>query len=279
MRRLSRYARRGEGAQGVIEFALIITALLLVFLGTVDFSRFLYYQTAIDNAVRVGAESTINHCYSHSACGSSATATTADDALWSTYCEAKAYITLLPSYTQATTGAPSSGPCALPPGQTLSNGTIAGDVCSAGCSAGAGSNCVYDDCVRWYACANSGFSDNLADGTCVAQIGNVISGVLLTSSVCTAGGSPPSAYGGVVVTLGTATYCRSGLATPSSTGAEGAGAYVDAGYKFSPIAFVISAFFPGKTCWSAASSGSAWPADSASQNHHTICAESVGRVS
>jgi len=53
-----------ENAQGVIEFALMLTVLMLLFLGTVEFSRFLYYDNAIRNAARVGVETGMKHCAS-----------------------------------------------------------------------------------------------------------------------------------------------------------------------------------------------------------------------
>jgi hypothetical protein len=272
----ARFVRRGEGAQGVIEFALILTVLMLVFLGTVDFSRAFYYQTGVDNGARVAAEAAINHCYSHSSCGAVSTASTVDDVLWSAYCEAKQYLTLKPTYAANSTKAPSTGVCALPPGQTLSSGAIIGDACATGCSGGSGANCTYDTCVKWYTCASSGFSDNLSDGTCVAAIGSVLSGVALTSAICTSTSAAPTGYSGSIVTIGGASYCKSGTASPSSTGAQGAGVYIDAGYNFQPISFVISAFFTSHSCWFASS---AWSADSQSQNKHTLCGESAGRVS
>ena len=39
-----------EGAQSVVEFALLAMVLLIIFAGVVDFSRFMYFQTAVDNA-------------------------------------------------------------------------------------------------------------------------------------------------------------------------------------------------------------------------------------
>ena len=71
MRRLKTYFRGDEEAQGVIEFAIIATALLLMFLGTVDFSRFMYYDTAITSAARVGASLGTNACLTPDLCGRS----------------------------------------------------------------------------------------------------------------------------------------------------------------------------------------------------------------
>jgi hypothetical protein len=40
----------------------LITMPVLVFSGTVDFSRFMYFNTAVAEAARVGAETAIGHC-------------------------------------------------------------------------------------------------------------------------------------------------------------------------------------------------------------------------
>jgi hypothetical protein len=80
------YARmhRDEGAQGLIEFAILASALMILFLGTVDFSRFLYFDNAIRSAARVGAETAGNHCMP--SCGQ--TLTTVDFVVQSAACEA-----------------------------------------------------------------------------------------------------------------------------------------------------------------------------------------------
>lgn len=82
-------ARRGndESAQGVVEFAFLIVVLMLMFLGVVDFSRFMYYDTAIRNAARVGAEVAGNYC-NIPGCGSQTSPTTDDYVMQATYCEA-----------------------------------------------------------------------------------------------------------------------------------------------------------------------------------------------
>jgi Flp pilus assembly protein TadG len=80
-------ALRDERAQGVVEFALLITTLLFFFLGTVDFSRFMYYDSAIRNAARVGAEVAGNYC-NVPGCGIQSAATPNDDIMQATYCEA-----------------------------------------------------------------------------------------------------------------------------------------------------------------------------------------------
>jgi hypothetical protein len=85
-----------ERAQGVIEFALIISILMLIFLGTVDFARFLYYDTAIRTAARVGDEAAINHCGSTANCAQKRL-TTYDFVLQKTHCEPLPFVNLQPS--------------------------------------------------------------------------------------------------------------------------------------------------------------------------------------
>ncbi len=46
---------RGERGQSVVELALLLPVLLLVFLGTTDFGRVYFAKVAITNAARVGA--------------------------------------------------------------------------------------------------------------------------------------------------------------------------------------------------------------------------------
>lgn len=78
---------RGEEAQALVEFGIIITALLLLFLGTIDFSRFVYYDSAIRNAARVGAEVAGNYC-NMPGCGNQTSPTSDSLVLQATYCEA-----------------------------------------------------------------------------------------------------------------------------------------------------------------------------------------------
>lgn len=102
-----------ERAQGVIEFALMSMILLLLFAGVVDFSRFMYYQTTITNAARVGAEAAINPCTSRFVCGRKQL-TSDDFVLQAASCESSSYVTLQPaiSCTACITNLCSSGtPC------------------------------------------------------------------------------------------------------------------------------------------------------------------------
>jgi TadE-like protein len=78
------HLHREEDAQGLIEFAILASAMMLIFLGTVDFSRFLYYDNAIRSAARVSVERAGNHC--SPTCGQ--TVTTVDFVVQAAVCEA-----------------------------------------------------------------------------------------------------------------------------------------------------------------------------------------------
>jgi hypothetical protein len=98
-----------ENAQGVIEFALVSTVLMLLFLGTVDYARFLYYDVAITSAARVGAETAINHCpFASSNCGVTPTAVSDTLVLWTAYCEATPSPKLHPQYNGCENGTSST---------------------------------------------------------------------------------------------------------------------------------------------------------------------------
>lgn len=95
MRRKSRI--HDEEAQGLIEFALISVVLLYFFLGTVDFGRFLYYDSAIRSAAQMGAEVASNHCaFEAYSCGTTDSGNVVTDnfIMWSTYCEASPAVNL-----------------------------------------------------------------------------------------------------------------------------------------------------------------------------------------
>jgi Flp pilus assembly protein TadG len=101
IRRLS----RDENAQGLVEFALLITTALFTFFLVIDFTRFLYYDNTIQNAARVGAEVASQHCpYRAGSCGTSGTAVGNPYILWSTSCETSGTINLTPSYADCTPG-------------------------------------------------------------------------------------------------------------------------------------------------------------------------------
>jgi hypothetical protein len=79
---------RHENAQGLVEFALISTVLVLFFLGTVDFGRFFYYSNAIRSAARVGAEVATTGCANHTLCGRLDPPSINDYVMQATECEA-----------------------------------------------------------------------------------------------------------------------------------------------------------------------------------------------
>ncbi len=131
-------AIQDESAQGLIEFALILTVLMVLFLGAVDYSRFLYYDQALQSAARVGAETASNHCpYASSTCGRTLEASSDSYVLWSTYCEAAPYIKATPSFPNCVAGsAPSWIPtpsCAQSPcGNCLNDICVSPSVRSSG---------------------------------------------------------------------------------------------------------------------------------------------------
>lgn len=102
-----------EQAQGVVEFALILTVVMMLFLGTVDFARFLYYDTAIQDAARIGVEVASNHCDPGANCGLSTSPMTSDYVMQATVCEAQPYVTLQPQISCAPC---STSPCTSPCG-------------------------------------------------------------------------------------------------------------------------------------------------------------------
>lgn len=95
-RALARLVLRSEQAQGLIEFALIAPSLILIFLGVVDFSRFLYFNQAIVNAARAGGDTAINHCAFHATCGMVDTPVGDDFIVQSVSCDAAPYVRLQP---------------------------------------------------------------------------------------------------------------------------------------------------------------------------------------
>ena len=89
---------RNESAQGLIEFAIISMVLVLFFGGVVDFSRFMYYDSAIHNAARIGAETASNRCADHYNCNLGGPPT-ANLIFQNTECEASPYVALTPTVT------------------------------------------------------------------------------------------------------------------------------------------------------------------------------------
>ena len=128
----------GERAQGVIEFGVIATVMMLIFLGTVDFARFMYYGTAIRNAANTAAQVETTGCVNGQVCGNLYVSTTDDFAEQAAVCEGRPYVSLLPYPTasswdfcnaclQSGVTCNSNDPC-LDPGGTTTN------VCGAGCT-------------------------------------------------------------------------------------------------------------------------------------------------
>lgn len=98
---LDRAAWRGllqgrELAQGLIEFALIAPTIVLIFLGVVDYSRFMYFSGAIAGAARAGGDTVINHCAFHATCGMTDTPVGDDYVVQAVYCNAAPNVQLNP---------------------------------------------------------------------------------------------------------------------------------------------------------------------------------------
>jgi hypothetical protein len=85
-----------ERAQGVIEFAILAMILMLLFLGTVDFSRFMYFNNAIQNAANAGAQVETTGCVNGQVCGNLYVATQDNFARQATVCEGRPTVNLLP---------------------------------------------------------------------------------------------------------------------------------------------------------------------------------------
>jgi TadE-like protein len=100
---------RDEGAQGLIEFAIIASLAMLILLGTVDFGRFLYYDNVIRSAARVGAEVGSQHCPIRAgSCAVSGSAVGSDFVMWAASCEAAGNVRLTPFYSPCTPGTTAS---------------------------------------------------------------------------------------------------------------------------------------------------------------------------
>lgn len=91
-----RQIRGGEPAQGLIEFAIIAPTILLIFLGVIDYSRFMYFNQTIASAARAGGDTAINHCAYHTTCGMTDTPVGDDFIVQSVYCDASPHIQLQP---------------------------------------------------------------------------------------------------------------------------------------------------------------------------------------
>jgi Flp pilus assembly protein TadG len=61
LRGVHRTRARGSSAQSLVEFALIVPVLVLLFLGAVDLTRAFYYYIALDNASRATARVLVDY--------------------------------------------------------------------------------------------------------------------------------------------------------------------------------------------------------------------------
>src|SRR5947208_3672128 len=93
---LVHHVRGNEYAQSLIEFAFIAPILLLIFLGIVDYSRFMYFNQVIVSAARAGGETAINHCAYHATCGMTDTPVGDDFIAQAVYCDAAPDVQLQP---------------------------------------------------------------------------------------------------------------------------------------------------------------------------------------
>jgi Flp pilus assembly protein TadG len=155
VRRLKTYFRRDEEAQGLIEFALLLTALSLIFVGVVDYSRFMYYQTSIQSAARVGAETASNNCYRLTGCTNLSQSTINSGIMQATECETSgaSRLTWSPSIDCSNQ---SSDPCA--------NCTTTTNWCSSTSLEPGGNVCVQ----RFAAdCTTTQSTATVTDGQCV----------------------------------------------------------------------------------------------------------------
>lgn len=264
----------GEDAQGVIEFALIVTALLLVFLGTVDFSRFLYYTTAISNAARTGAEAASNHCFTRSNCATSSTPASADFVMWSVYCEARPLSNFKPSYGVYGSSSVSLGPdgtgVAATAGQyrLLQERRPSRGLLHSVRSARVLAKSTDTPTPTWV-----GASSGSSTAPCTVPPGQTltVNGTAQSGDWCTSGCKTGNVGDNCDYDMCVQWFKSDGTADSAPT--SGDFVYVYTGYNFQAISFVISAFFPTKQCWQAAGS---YNGDSGS---HTICGVAVGKVS
>jgi Flp pilus assembly protein TadG len=89
---------RNEQANSMIEFSLIVSILLLLLLGTLDFGRFLYYDIAIGNAAEVGLQTAMNPCAYQASCDAQAAPQSDSVVMWSAYCEGETSVQLAPAF-------------------------------------------------------------------------------------------------------------------------------------------------------------------------------------
>lgn len=118
---------RSERAQGAIEFALLCPVLLIVVLGIVDFSRFMYYRQALTTASRVGVDMAINHCSGPTSCGTADSPVADDYVLQATQCAAAPAVSLQPA--ASTCGPCLTTPCVSPCTASCLSAVCQADIC------------------------------------------------------------------------------------------------------------------------------------------------------
>lgn len=261
----------------MVEFAIVAVILLMLFLGTVDYARFLYYDTSLRSVTRVGAETAINRCLANNVCSPGTQTASVNEILWSIYCEARPFTTLRPTYgvygtTSSTTAlgpAPARSWPALPGGDQLAS-AVFGKPAAADAAVlaptktptpvptpaptatplpGPGSSVCF---------VPPGQSVNLGGAP---YLGDVCATACATSD---AGAVGQNGVWDMCVEQGGS--CLSSTATVAS----GSTVTVVVGYHFQPVTFVISQFFPEQSCY---------PGDVISKNHHNLCFSSTALVS
>jgi hypothetical protein len=159
---------REERAQGVIEFAILAMILLFLFLGTIDFARFMYYSSALNNAASAGAQvETSGGALNRSLAGILYSPTTDSFAVQAAVCEGRPYVALTPYPTHS-----------------------GWDFCTA-CLNGVTSNCNNDDPCEATSNVNGCSAECGASDVCICR----------PSGTCPASGTPSSGDQ-VVVSVG-----------------------------------------------------------------------------
>lgn len=118
---------RSERAQGMVEFALLVPILLIVTLGVIDYSRFMYFQQGIATASRAGLDMAINHCPTPVSCGMTDAPVGDDVVLQAAYCAATPSVTLAPS--ASTCAACTTTSCATPCDSSCLARVCQADIC------------------------------------------------------------------------------------------------------------------------------------------------------
>jgi hypothetical protein len=161
-----------ESGQGLIEMALISMVLMFLLLGTVDFSRFLYYTNTIDSAARVGAEVAMLRCPGPSNCDvTHSVPVTNDVVLQDTLCAANQnpYSSSM-GFTLDSSIAPTSTQCSGTPcdGISVSCAVTATEICGVG---GGNDVCITRGSATTGTCSNDpAGNQSPTSGQCVEVI-------------------------------------------------------------------------------------------------------------